>query len=588
MQLETSQSEIPLAYTEATVNSYVQLYDERGNPINPRSNSYAKRLRDAQNDVLASVGVVERRISQYKVLPGSYAKHLEVLDTEDTLGNIIALTTTLTENMCTWWIGSIRERVLTFRYQDAIPFSRIVEAEWAVSGVSIVYGGFAARLFSTMSMQAIVYGTHIYQPTHRLLQMTRATNRTRNFFRRWQRTISSVSRFALEIIFYPFSYRSSLERLGLVSASSLSLLWSPPLPFQNPLLLQPFSMHSNASASALNFAKAVLTSPVLYVCLEHVLERWIYANIFEAVDSSILRPDHSEIQSRDAGEKDRAMIMLGLKRQSPPLIRNMINRLLTAIGWAKPLQAKFANQSQYIGRVEEDVDPLIEEVINVGGTEITNLAPLQVPVVEDHGQQESRHFSETSEDASHQTIRAITPPSPVEDNANDEYNDPRIRITSREGVVEMEVRLPSALLSSYTERIDREFPLGVGGDGSTADGSTLPFKASKHRVTQLSIEPAQMIGAMVKAQLLGLALLPLKMITLRMVASHYLCNQKSGHLRPIRPLFCIEELSWRSVGIQVSRIALCSTLELSVDLALWGVQYVAITQVGRKFGWGGL
>lgn len=112
VQLQASQSELPRAYTEATANNYVQLFDERGSPINPRSHGYGKRLRDAQNDVLASVGVVERRRRSSEDLAGTYGAQLELLEAEDTVGNAIALASTLTENLCTWWIGSIRQRIL--------------------------------------------------------------------------------------------------------------------------------------------------------------------------------------------------------------------------------------------------------------------------------------------------------------------------------------------------------------------------------------------------------------------------------------------------------------------------------------------
>lgn len=37
---------------------------------------------------------------------------LDKLDDEDTAGNVIALITTLTENACIWWIGSLRYRIM--------------------------------------------------------------------------------------------------------------------------------------------------------------------------------------------------------------------------------------------------------------------------------------------------------------------------------------------------------------------------------------------------------------------------------------------------------------------------------------------
>jgi hypothetical protein len=62
--------------------------------------------------VLAAVGVVERRQSPSQPLPGSHEERLEELDLEDTVGNAIGAAFTITENLYTWWIGSIRDRVL--------------------------------------------------------------------------------------------------------------------------------------------------------------------------------------------------------------------------------------------------------------------------------------------------------------------------------------------------------------------------------------------------------------------------------------------------------------------------------------------
>ena len=103
---------IPSRYHEATTNNYIQLYDERGNPINPRSHDYAKKLRASQNDVLAAVGAVERKRSPSEGLFGPNEERLEPLEAEDTVGNAIGFTTMLIENLCTWWIGNIRERIL--------------------------------------------------------------------------------------------------------------------------------------------------------------------------------------------------------------------------------------------------------------------------------------------------------------------------------------------------------------------------------------------------------------------------------------------------------------------------------------------
>ena len=93
----------------------MQLYDERGNPINPKAHEHGRKLREAQNDVLASIGVIERRPSPSQDLPGSYDEHIRLLEEEDFAGSSIGFFTTLAENLCMWWLGSLRARLLVSR-----------------------------------------------------------------------------------------------------------------------------------------------------------------------------------------------------------------------------------------------------------------------------------------------------------------------------------------------------------------------------------------------------------------------------------------------------------------------------------------
>jgi hypothetical protein len=87
-------------------------------------------------------------------------------------------------------------------------------------------------------------------------------------------------------------------------------------------------------------------------------------------------------------------------------------------------------------------------------------------------------------------------------------------------------------------------------------------------------------------------MLPIKMITLRMMASHYLASQGGGYAGPHRmvgSLSAFQKLNGQSIGIQLSRVALCGALEFGIDLSLWGLQYMAITRFGKAiFGWGAL
>ncbi|KAF2134237.1 hypothetical protein P153DRAFT_280785 [Dothidotthia symphoricarpi CBS 119687] len=567
VQLESSQSEIPRAYLESNVNNYIQLYDERGNPVNPRSHDYGKRLRKAQNDVLASVGVVEWRRLPTPGPPGSYEERLEGLEAEDTAGNAFALISTLAENVCTWWMGAVRYRILTFRIQDALPFARIVASEFAVSGHSIIYTGFASRIFSTMCIQTFVYITHVHRPIDRLLLATRASSKTRRLFRRTRSTLKFGVRPVLELLFYPFSYHACLQRLGIISALPLLPHWKSLIPFSNESPLLPLSLHYNASASAMDFLKAVLTSPAVLVCADHFYERWIHAAIYDAVEISVIRPDNADVESPETPRKDRTTAILGLRRQSPLFIRDAINRLLVAIGWGQSIETL---QKPSVGE---------GQTIDVGGTQITNMSRLELPVAHTEDQNIVEPRSDVVSipiETIVELIRPTTPPTPAFEYDQDE-NDPRIRITSREGIVEMEVRLPPRVLSSHTEVVPAQ-----------SVGSRVMGTNPHHRVTQLSTEPSQMIGAIVKSQIVGLAVLPLKLVVLRLIASHYYAR-RGGPVRTVMPLSGFSDLSWRTVGTHASRIALCGALELSIDLTLWGLQYFAVTNVGKNFfGWGTL
>lgn len=73
--------------------------------------------------MLASVGVVERKRSSNHGLPGSSEERFELLEAEDTVGNAVALVTTLTENLCTWWIGTVGDRILVRSLRSSVQSS---------------------------------------------------------------------------------------------------------------------------------------------------------------------------------------------------------------------------------------------------------------------------------------------------------------------------------------------------------------------------------------------------------------------------------------------------------------------------------
>ncbi|KAH8731316.1 hypothetical protein GQ44DRAFT_767195 [Phaeosphaeriaceae sp. PMI808] len=598
VQLESSQAHLPQQYQEFNGSNYVQLYDERGNPINPRSREYGKRLRNAQNDVLAAVGVVERRRSPSEGLPGSFDERLAGLDDEDIVGNIIGTTVTLSENLCTWWIGTIRDRILTFRYHDAMPFVQIVASEFTASSKSIIYASFVPRLFSTICTQTVLYNVFVYRPFFRLTLSTQASPKIRNLYRSSRRAMKFGLRLCLEILFYPFTYHANLQSLGLIPAQPFLPHWTSVIPFSRMSPFVPFSLHYEPSASIADFVGGALTSPAILVIVGHFVERWVYATINEAVDASVICPDNPDIVSPEVRDKHRVSSILGLRCPSPPIVRTIISKVLIALGWGTPSDAGATRRSYSITSTNQ-LDLLGGGAISVGDAIVTNITPLELPVVI----AQDEHATEALDEASGADVLAMqvttvetiarpqTPVTPLALDFQYDDNDPRIRITSREGIVEMEVRLPPRILSTQTEIADAAT---VPQNERLAD---LQRKASDlrnrphHRVSQLSLESSRMISAAVKAQLVGLAMLPLKLVILRLVASHYIASHGGGPniSRAVVPLPELKDLSWRPIGIQISRVAFCSALEIAVDLGLWGIQYAVSLNLGKSiFGWGTL
>jgi hypothetical protein len=375
------------------------------------------------------------------------------------------------------------------------------------------------------------------------------------------------------------SYHADLQRVGLIPAQPYLPSLSSLNPFSLSSPLRPFSLYYNASASLLDCAKAIVTSPVVAVCAGHLFERWVYATINEAVDASVICPDNPDIISPEASDKHRMITTLGLRRRSPPLVRRAIKKFMLLLGWGTLLP-----------ETAQPLDSVEGQTIEVGSTTVTDVAPLDLAIAQTQG----RPVTDITDvdvlaiaaTAVEHTERPTTPVTPLASGLQFDDDDPRIRITSREGVVEMEVRLPPHVLSSHTELVDAVAPLQRQRDQALARGNR-----PHHRVSQLSLESSEKISAIVKAQLTGLAVLPFKLVILRLVASHYLARRSgdANTSRIVSPLPGFGELSWRSVGIQVSRLALCSVLQVAIDLGIWGIQHAICVKVGRGlFGWGTL
>ncbi|KAF2730411.1 hypothetical protein EJ04DRAFT_473792 [Polyplosphaeria fusca] len=575
-------------------NSYTQLYDDRGNPINPRAREHGRRFREAQNDVLASIGVVEvvaRRRLPSEDLPGAFDERMKELEHEQSMGDWITRGSVFGGSLCTWWIGSLRDRLLTFRFHNAMPFAQIVASEFERSGRSMIYSGYVTQHAFTFGVRQLGFLALSFRPVDRILLALRATRKTKLALRWWRSVINFSSRMVVEALLYPFVYHSTLQRLGLLPPRPLLPSWKAFIPFSSssPLKVLPLPAELGLD-SLLDWTGAAIASPLVFVCLVHVLEQWVYAAICETIDTSTLRPENPDSKSLDNGLRRREPTIVGVRTTPPSPIRRIIIGLLSLLGWGKPLpqlEIKGVPARSTQRRVSN-----IQQAANTGHGELFNVSQLQIPIAHEGVRPGPRPAEEVATVA----LQLLDPTSPTASDTSQDGNDPRIRITSREGIVEMEVRLPPHVLSTREEIVDVHSPGSASHDLASPVPAYQPEIVPHHRVTRLSTQPARMISAVCKVQIVAWAVLPLKLVCIRLIASHYRAHGPvssdiaSGVYRTVLPtLWAAERPSLKSAGVLLSRVALAGALEFTIDLALWGFQWVAVTWVGKKsFGWGNL
>lgn len=356
---------------------------------------------------------------------------------------------------------------------------------------------------------------------------------------------------------YPLAYYGNLQRLGLIPAWPFLPGWrafgffytSPQLPFL----------------------------PIFFISVERVFERWLHAVVSKVVKTSIIRPDNPDVVRSNIDSEDQLQADLGSRRGTPSVVRSLITRLMTALGWT---EIDVNKEADYERRREPQLQIDHPEQPTVNGTAIENLRPVDIPVVQGHD--DARSTAEAVPE------RPTTPPSPTLLHVRLDDEDPRIRITNREGIVEMEVRLPPRVLSAHTNVLSSPQERQVEPSRETG---LAPNNRPYHRVSILSTGPSTWAGTITVVHFVTIATIPMRMIILRLIASHYLAGQggRFNSQRLVGPLFSMKDLSWRSVGVQVSRIALCSGLQVAIDIALWGLQYVTTVKIGKGlFGWGTL
>ncbi|KAI4286290.1 MAG: hypothetical protein L6R38_000056 [Xanthoria sp. 2 TBL-2021] len=138
---------------------YIQQYDNRGYPQNIRSRTLSRRSRRAQNDVLATVGVLlspdhfvqETPHAKRQSEPSSVQTQQDVA-AESELGYTLYNTYLALDIFSHSRMTCARHRIQTFQFYTGVPLHRILNTEWKVFGPLLFLTGGLSGDFLTFLM----------------------------------------------------------------------------------------------------------------------------------------------------------------------------------------------------------------------------------------------------------------------------------------------------------------------------------------------------------------------------------------------------------------------------------------------------
>ncbi|KAF4536730.1 uncharacterized protein LTHEOB_12018 [Lasiodiplodia theobromae] len=200
-------------------------YDERGHPVNPRARALGRALRDAQNDILAAVGVVERKrvhIAGFPLPPPKDPSVMKQVEAEDLSGTLVAIFGTLTRYAGTWWVGALQDRVLTYDYPLELSFWELVGAQLRSEGsAAFLFAGLPAQLISMIMNDGDLWASFIVSLVDDAVFRSNLSRKSRVAILRRKPWIRKLIAISIEVAFAPIVLHAAYQRLFLAPPSQL-------------------------------------------------------------------------------------------------------------------------------------------------------------------------------------------------------------------------------------------------------------------------------------------------------------------------------------------------------------------------------
>lgn len=236
---------------------YKQQYDSKGRPINPATEARNQAMRDAQNGVLAVVGVVEAKESLEheldRQLLSKQQARAKLLKAEQARGELVDLLVSFLGLAVTWWPEALLRRVQIGLYSRSLSFAKIVSLELStaqsrglIGAATVFLAGAPASVLCVGLKFLLRWG--LEQCVGRLQTWLngRLSEDTFDQANMALMATAEVGYFAIDAALLPIHFYATTQRLGLTS----SQYWVPDWSILSPW--SPRSVHSIIWKSAVD------------------------------------------------------------------------------------------------------------------------------------------------------------------------------------------------------------------------------------------------------------------------------------------------------------------------------------------------
>ncbi|QDS72770.1 hypothetical protein FKW77_004674 [Venturia effusa] len=541
----------------------VQLYDAKGHPCNPWSRRLGRRLREAMNDVLSVVGVVERSKPKFGLdgLDSSSSNRLANPTEEDATGEYLSNIAILDYGFWTSWHSAVVMRLLAFPPLPGTSYFELLKNHCTALGfTTFMLAGFPSFLLNT------VYTPENWSPIlfyylDRAVFATVRSIRGRELYEQLLPYINILVQVALTMLHFPFSLHSNLQALGFIPATTL--LPSPRswIPFCGTSVLQYDYDH-------LQIIPFILARPLAWL---------VYKIISNCTRLSLMVPISMDGRRRSsASRRTMSVTSVNLLELTHFPHLGPFHAVFGLLGWGHYAYTPqtTANTSFPLGLRRRETWPVDVDQdtarANENDGETLDISPLVNSPSSSNGNGHE-HDLDGDDDTEREPTATI-----------------RVASVDETGTINLEIGF------SETEVLP-DLSASASRPNSWAS-KPLAISRRPHHVSELSHEPTNFLAVLFGRWATGLVLMPIRALVLSGLAKHVITRPDLYGVNPVRastrPSAFGSAMGMSAFGTggldgYGGKFALGCMMEASLGLGFWLVEWSLVRWIGKtRFGWG--